>query len=600
VSAIVVVLDLRGQRLDAAEFERSFRAIADRGPDGRSSWVRGPIGLGQQLLAATPEEIGSTQLATTDQLVGVFDGRIDNREDLIDQLRSPDEQSPTDAELALLGFAEWGRACAERLLGDFGFAVWDARSRRLFCARDQMGERPLYYFQNGRRLILSTDIRAVLASSAVVQEPNEQHVAEILLEDPSNDTDTLYKGVLRLPPAHFIEVRESRVTQRRYWDLDLTRELSSSDSHEYLAMFETIVEQAVRSRLRAVRPTVALSGGLDSSLVAATAARTTSSVTTTSVVYPGLDCDESAWIDAVTGHLGLCSRKIPWTPSSWEELVEESRRSRYLPPYPNTTIDVFARAAVPTTSVITGIGGDEWLTGRTEYFGDLWEHRNLGQLADCILRGGGAQFARAAATSVASRAKRRLFGTSSASPGAPDPEWLGPSLRGLAAPPRPPDRETLARARTRTHRARYWTLGNHWNVMCFDFRDRAAVAGNFVSTDSYHDRRLVEFACALPDSERWRGSDDRWLIRRALHGVVPHEVAARRTKVGFNVAAVEQVKRIGLEHRLSTSRVVDLGWVQPGLQEEGLLSLVPSPTRMWIRPAWSIAAVEAWLRAVWG
>jgi asparagine synthase (glutamine-hydrolysing) len=608
LSSIAVVLNLRGGRVSEAVFRRVFDAIEDRGPDGDGRWVHGPVGLGQQSLALTPEEVGETQPVVIGDLVGVFDGRLDNREELIGSLfvAPPEGRVVTDAELIVRAFERWRDDSVRHLLGDFCLAVWDTGREQLYCARDHLGVRPLYYADYGGVLVIATDIRGVLAHPSVVKEPNKRHVAEILLEELSNETDTLYERVVRLPPAHLLRARDGRIQVERYWDVDLNKELHYHDDQDYVDAFKAVFAEAVRCRLRCrSEATVPLSGGLDSSLIAAVASdlvkdRTAAAplISATSLVFPGMACDESEWITAVVSHIGLNSQQIPWGPVTWEKVLEDAERTAYLPPYPNTTLDMFVRGGVTRMSVINGFGGDQWMAGNNTHFYDLWSDRRSWLLAMNVLQGGGSRLVRGARRASVNRLRGYLDRRpGERGPSSGEPPWMGPALRGHALPVGSPALPASGEV-TRAKRRCYHTLHDTWTPHAFEMLDRAAADGDLASTEPFYDRRVVEFACALPESQRWHGSDNRWLERRALDGLLPTEVVERRSKAEFTEPFAAQAQALGLERRLPGFRTVGLGWVtlDEGTSSGGALAGSPlRPRRLWL-----IAAVEAWVRTVWG
>jgi len=140
-------------------------ALAMHGPDGVGAWHDGPVALGHRMLWTTPESLHEQQptVNSAADLVITADARIDNRKELIDLLR-PARMSPnpiTDSELILAAYERWGHDCPEHLAGDFAFAIWDRRNRRLFCARDRFGIRPFYFFESPTGFVVfGSEIRA--------------------------------------------------------------------------------------------------------------------------------------------------------------------------------------------------------------------------------------------------------------------------------------------------------------------------------------------------------------------------------------------------------------------------------------------------------
>jgi asparagine synthase (glutamine-hydrolysing) len=594
MSAITVVLDLRGDAIAHQTAERVLGAVDDRGPHGRSIWREGPAALGRQLLAITPEDEGDRQPVIVGHTVTVFDGRIDNRTELMRDLGICGRDTTlTDSELVAHAYARWGDATPARLLGDFAFAVWDPRQRVLFCARDPLGVRPLYHWSNGRVLAVATDLRSILAHPDFSIEPNADHVVDTLLWQLGDTTGTLYRGLLRLEPAHSMTVRGSRVTIERYWDIDLDRELRYPRDEEYVEHFVDVFSEAVRSRLRVrANPHTALSGGLDSSFVTALAARELTNavsgartVVATSLTYEGLECDERDWISRATANAAVDQRLIPWAPRSWDELHDEARAVAYLPPYPNALFDIFVRGGIRERAVLTGIGGDQWMRGRDAYFRDLRRSRRWAELGQQLLRGAIAPFWRVSKEylDVASRRPRRPTSTR--------PGWLGPALppprTAPPALPEPRNGPRLAQAE------RYEIMRDPYEAYVFELTDRCASRGALQVTHPFYDRRVVEYALALPDSQRWRGRDRRWLERRAMEGLVNISVVHRRSEAEYTPTFSRQVAQLPLRELVGSKRLAALHWVRGDLEATpgGLRSQgVDLP----IYSVWGLVALYAW------
>ena len=542
MSALTVALDRRGEPMSGTVFQRLVDAVDDRGPDGRGSWVEGPVGLGYQSLALTPEEVGGTQPMHLGDVVGVFDGRLDNREELAALLGTTRAVGTiTDLELLLRAFGTWDAECVDHLIGDFAFAIWHPRARRLFCAHDRLGTRPLHVWDGASHLVVATDLRSILVHPGFSVTPNARYVSEYLVSDFTSQSDTLYESLERLPPAHALEVVNGRVKRWRYWDVELTHRVEYQDDEDYVDHFVEIMTDAVRARMRTrVPPTVSLSGGQDSSLVTGIAtslveagAVPAAKVTTTSLVYPGFGCDESYWIRCVAGSLGLDSREIPWAPVTWDETLDAAARVRYLPPYPNATFDTFVRNGVRNQVVLTGSGGDQWMNGYRAHFLELVANRQVQPLLSTLRHGGLRHLLRTLREGVQVRVR----------PPSADPEsgpvWFGPKLRDLER--RPPD-PGLGKPPgvTRARRQRYAMLHAPWEPHAMEESDRCAAVGDLACTSPFYDTRLVEFALAIDDDQRWRGKEGRWLERRTLRRFLPPESAERSSEAEFTEPFVAQ------------------------------------------------------------
>ncbi len=254
-------------------------ALLHRGPDGSGTWAQGPVGLGHCMLRTTPESLHET-LPATDPVRGLTitaDARIDNREELIAALGPAGRPADTvtDSELILRAYERWGQGCPARLLGDFAFAVWDARRQTLFCARDHFGIKPFCYHLSDSLFAFASETKGVMALPAVPWRINEARIADYLLTDlePIDKTCTFYEHVFRLPPAHSLTVSGQGATLRRYWALDPSAEdLRLGSDAEHAEAFLEVFTEAVRCRLRSPDAVGAmLSGGMDSSAIVAVA-----------------------------------------------------------------------------------------------------------------------------------------------------------------------------------------------------------------------------------------------------------------------------------------------------------------------------------------
>jgi len=248
------------------------------GPDGSGVWREGPVALGHLMLHSTPESLHEKLPLKEDisDIVITAQARIDNREDLFRELAIPypDRKNIPDSQIILRAYERWGEACPDYLLGDWAFAIWNPRQRRLFIARDHHGNTALYYYHTSHFFVFASSLKGLLALPEVPRSPNAFCIAQILLSWPGEGASTAYKNIYRLPPAHKMAVTQERIDVTRYWFLENTPELHLGSDQEYLEAFLDIYTEAVRCRLRSVRPVgVTLSGGLDSSSVVALAAR---------------------------------------------------------------------------------------------------------------------------------------------------------------------------------------------------------------------------------------------------------------------------------------------------------------------------------------
>jgi asparagine synthase (glutamine-hydrolysing) len=269
MSAIFGICSGDDPEVRRTEIDRLRSYLAYRGPDVSGIWAEAGIAIGNCLLQTTPESLYEAMPAG--EAVGALritaDARLDNREELIGTLGLKDlpAASTPDSRLILEAFLKWGEDCPAHLLGDFAFAIWDRRTRTLFCARDQFGVKPFYYCEPKGCFAFCSCVDGLLQFEWVPRRLNEQRLASHLTLFYGDTATTFYADILRLPPAHSLRVNQYGVRLARYWKLDPEIETLRDSDGQYIEEFKSIFQEAVKARLRTNgKPGSMLSGGLDS------------------------------------------------------------------------------------------------------------------------------------------------------------------------------------------------------------------------------------------------------------------------------------------------------------------------------------------------
>jgi asparagine synthase (glutamine-hydrolysing) len=277
MSGIVGLLNLDGGPVDGRLLSRMTAFLAFRGPDRQRVHVAKNAGLGHALLRVAEESQPDDQPFTLDgQRWIVADARVDRRQDLIAELRAREADPPasdaTDAELILRAYAAWGEECVTHLLGDFAFAVWDEPRQRLFCARDHLGVKPFFYARIGHTVVFSNTLDCIRLDPTVSRTLNDPAIADFLLFGANQERETTsFRDIQRLPPAHSIMWSRETMRYRRYWTLPVEEPIFFRHAGEYSERFIELLRAALRDRLRTRRVGVLMSGGLDSTTLAAVA-----------------------------------------------------------------------------------------------------------------------------------------------------------------------------------------------------------------------------------------------------------------------------------------------------------------------------------------
>lgn len=585
MSGIAGLIHTDGRPASRDTLGRMLASMRHRGPDGLHVWTGNSTALGHAKLATTSEALLEHQPLEneTGHLVLVFDGRLDNRDELRAAVAARDAtlRDPSDAELALKTCIVLGDEAPSRMVGDFAFAFWDARRRRLFCARDALGQRPFVYAFNGRTFRFASEICAILCDTEFRRVPNEGMAAEFLACAIASRSETLYQGIERLPPAHFMVVETGRVQLRQYWDVQPDAKLHLNSDAAYAERFRELFTEAVRCRMRSHRPLAAhLSGGLDSSSVVSVAAKLRDQGTaeapgieTFSMVFPGMECDESAYSRDVAHHARLLNHALmPNThPTAF---YEQSAASTFeLPDYPNGAMaeDLKNLASQRKARVIlTGMGGDDWFDGSYYAYTDGLRTGSLLSLASWLLED--------AKTSGFHKTAERLmvYGFYQQLP-----ETIRGCIRRMRQGRRPAmllrpefltrsqleartcEPDCLKRFSSRVCRSFYGSLHSGWMVHALEMEERSASLHGLELRSPFHDRRLVEFAFSLPDEQRWRGGLHRLVVRNALKDTLPESVRLRGGKVQFTHVFLDALNRAFEDNFAERMEIVKRGWIDP-------------------------------------
>lgn len=286
-----------------ALLERMTAAIAHRGPDGQGFFTAKAAGLGHARLSIVGLGDGQQPMSdATGELTIAFNGEIFNYVELREQLRAKGRQFRTssDTEVILHLYDEMGEDCVSMLNGDFAFALWDGRRRRMVLARDRMGVRPLFYTRQGERLYFASEVKALLQVPGVVAELDPVALDQIFTLWAPIAPRTAFRDIYELEPASLMIVQEGGVSTRPYWKLDYPdRETLPRHRDERAAAEElrALLTEATRIRMRADVPVGSyLSGGLDSSITSALAAgMAPGRLKTFSVTFASAEHDESAF-----------------------------------------------------------------------------------------------------------------------------------------------------------------------------------------------------------------------------------------------------------------------------------------------------------------
>jgi asparagine synthase (glutamine-hydrolysing) len=555
-----------GDRLSADEAGRVTRmrdVISYRGPDDAGVFVDDRAALGHRRLSIVDLAAGHQPLSNEDDTIWiVFNGEIYNHASVRPELEAAGHRYKTrsDTETIVHAYEQWGDACVEHLRGMFAFAIWDAPRRRLLLARDRLGVKPLYWTMVDGRLLFGSEIKAILESGLIRASANEAALPELLGTRYLSGPETLFKGIHRLQPGHTLVFEHGKVSLREYWDIPLGRpseEMARLSDADVVHRFRELFEESVRIRLMADVPLgMFLSGGLDSSAVAAVMARMIDRpLQTFSVAFKERAFSELDYARQVATAIKADAHEVVIDDQDFfgalpRLIWHEDEPIAHPSSVPLYFVSALARAHVKV--VLTGEGSDELLAGYGKYPRALvnWKAAAAYGVVPAPLRAWIADTLVPAIPSRLGRYARRSF---LAMPRTPEAMFfdnfaaiglrrqrslLSPAFATQATPDRAygPSRAYFdaPNGRSTTLDRLLYTDLKTYLVELLMKQDQMSMAASIESRVPFLDHRLVEFAAGLPARMKLRGWTTKWILREAVREILPAEILTRK-KMGFPV-----------------------------------------------------------------
>ncbi len=590
------------------------QTISQYGPDGEQTYFSGPMGMLYRPFHTTKESRLERQPHVSSHgKVVMWDGRLDNREELIPQLRGDLSADLTDLAIVVAAFERWGPDCFCKVVGDWALSIWDPIQKDVILARDYIGVRHLYYYPTSKRVMWCTYL-APLVLSGDQFTLNDEYIAGYLALYPEAHL-TPYREIHAVPPGKFVRIREGKATIHPYWAFHPEVRIRHKTDAEYEEHFRVVFRQAVRRRLRSDSPILAeLSGGLDSSSIVCMAddildkeGTETPRLDTLSFYDPREpDGDERPYFSKVEATRG----RMGYHCDAGAEVISIPQALPTFFPCPGSLGDEKVQATDFRRKLIrehkyrvslSGIGGDEFLGGVP---------RAGPQLADLILEFRPAELARQ--LMAWSFAKRRpwiqLLGEACV---LLLPVWARARLTSDAKVATWIDADFARRNRFRFRQL--GPIGDYGFTLC-SRREYAqtVVALSWQMSSSaipfegseerrypYLDQNLLEFLLAIPANQLLRPGERRSLMRRALAGLLPREIVHRKTKavsVRKFITGV-QANWETLEALLYPGASSRFGFLNPSRFHQDLLRAKHGDAPQLVRMV-KVIALELWLQDV--
>ncbi len=544
--------------------ERMMDRLRHRGPDAGGLFAEGPVILGHRRLAVIdPRPDANQPMSSADgRYVIVYNGEIYNYPSLRSELKREgvDFHTDSDTEVLVEAYARWGVQCLDRLNGMFAFAVWDRLAKRLFLARDRLGEKPLFYFPLPSGIVFASELKGLLTDPDVPRRLDAGAIGQFLSCNYILAPHSIVEGVSKLCPAEYLEVVHGEpLRPRRYWHLDrhFRTKRTSANVADAAEELRTLIDDAVRLRLVSDVPLGAfLSGGLDSSTIVASMARSIAphDVHTFSIGFHEPGYDELPWARTVAGALGVTHHDETVTSEvakDVEHIVqcmdEPFADTSMIPMY---RLAGFARQHV--TVCLSGDGADELFAGYDTYLADKLRHLAGGVPGPWLAAGAGwiDRMLPVTRRKVPLEYKLRQFAKGVSLPTA-EAHWSWRRIlsrqEGLAV--LAPDWAQAVSTYPDTERVPEWVrdvADCHYldQAMYLDIKtwladdilvkvDRTTMAHSLESRAPFLDHRIVEFAASLPVDWKLNGFRKKYLLKKCQEGRLPRPVI-NRPKSGFN------------------------------------------------------------------
>ena len=552
-------------------------------------------GMACQQLYNTPESLNEI-LPLFDKQAGLLlsaDVRLDNRNILIKKLNDLSNKDITDSEFILTAYKKWGVECVNHLNGDFAFALWDEKNQLLFCARDHFGVKPFYYYHYKDTFLFASAIRGIHSVKGIPVTLCEQWVADTLSSVISEKSRTPYKEIKRLPPAHYLIVKQNNINISCFWQPDVHKRTYFNNKQAYTEAFKEKLINAVRNKSRSQYPVgCELSGGLDSSGVTAIAADIlgANNLHTFSHVMPGDKkdtifpyTDEQQHIKKVLSHSNI--NHAHFITSGNKALINTIRKSLDLQGGPTQQcFHLFSDALLEKASnqgvrtILSGFGGDEMVTSQGQGFYNELAAGNKWMTLWDELKHSKKLNGNLPLVSLLSYYLQCHFPMIYNSLYKPlkKKDWVHTRYKIL------PIGQNFAKRINQEERyfnnkgfpqhkdvrlRQYHRITHHHVSQRLEYCSLAAGAHNIEYRYPLLDKELVEFYLSVPPEIKVHNGWGRYLYRQAMEGIIPADIQWRNDKTGATIPTVwlrfskdyEKIKTLVEQYpQLDGSRFIDI------------------------------------------
>jgi asparagine synthase (glutamine-hydrolysing) len=612
------------QHTDGTALLEMNQQIIHRGPDDAGSLISDGAGLAMRRLSIIDIKTGHQPLSNEDGTIWVvYNGEIYNHADLREKMlaRGHTYRTHSDTESIVHLYEEYGQDCVNYLRGMFAFVIWDKHRHTLFAARDRLGIKPFYYRLQEGTFIFASEIKALLTYPGVSAEFNAAVLPEYLAFGYVAGEETFFSGIRKLPAAHTLELSENgEVSIRRYWDLSVAEDPQARGRNYYVRRYRELLEDAVSSHLMSDVPLgVFLSGGLDSSAVAALTAKSRhESIQTFAVGYGEQAYSELPYAKIVADHIGSQHHEVQVTRQQFFDTLPEVIWHEDEPVCWTSSVALYHLAKFTrehVTVVLTGEGSDETLAGYTRYAWTVWNAR-MDSVYRRVTPSALRAFVREQIHSarLGATLRRKLEHTCLGRDGASWPSFyfdnfysafssneqrqlLSPGLQRYIDSTYAGSMAFWERSSGTILKRLLYTDINTYLVELLMKQDQMSMSASIESRVPFLDHPLVEFAASIPTSFALKGLEGKSILKSAVEDLLPHSIIYRK-KMGFPTPwsqwlAGDQLQE--LENLLLEQRSIQRNLFQPDAVRR-IFAEHRSRTRDNSNRIWRLLNLELWFR----
>ena len=555
MSGIAGVVSLDGQKTCENDLKKMIAVMAYRGPDGSSFLDLGHVGFVHLASRNLPESIDERlPLQSPDKRYMItFQGRIDNRKEIheLTHQRKPLSQL-ADSQLVLAAYLSFGRDCAAKLLGDFAFAVWDDIDHTLYCCRDQMGVKPLFFIKTDSFFAFASEIKALLTLTRVQQALNRERLADFLVCMATERRMTIYKDIFKLQPAHFLVLKNNYIFENRYWDL-VPYELGFSQEQDYYDGFNEIFQDAVKVRLRTSKPIGSyLSGGIDSSSIVCMASgplekEYPGTLHTFTSVYDRLtQCDERRYFQSIVGRYNILPNYVVGDNLAPAVAFDQTCQVEDEPFHsPHSFVSWHLMKLMQSKGLrvlLNGHDGDSALSYGNGLMPELAMQGRVLRLANELMGFPNATRKRVLKSMLSIYAdlfiQKMPFVESKTSAKRLYLDRLKILSPELLVTTNVKERVTKAAeklpSRVQTEqKSHFLNVTQPFHAFALEYLERSTSRFGLSGRYPMFDIRLISFCLSLPAEKKLKDGFNRYIVRKSLHDIMPASVRDRKQKTNF-------------------------------------------------------------------